>query len=209
MIRLGGVAGCFSYYGINYNISIRNCANYGSVTNSAAGRGNAYLGGIVGYCLDYSLSKAYIQNCLNHGPVTNKQKDITYHYIGGISGYSNGNTIIENCVSAGRISSSSGTNSIEAIIGSNKGVEITHCFWTNDVGYDSVLGYGGDDKVENTSKIEVNMTTVNSLNDYATNGNWSKWLLNKNNKTVTFKPTAKNGKKWRWVQAFITSYPPP
>ena len=42
-----------------------------------------------------------------------------------------------------------------------------------------------------TSQISLNTTTANNLNSY--NNSWNKWLLNTNNKSITFKV---NSGKW-------------
>ena len=140
---LGGIAGylCAS----NNDATVRNYANYGSVAHSGTVFGNARIGGIVRYSYGNSQNKVFIQNCLNYGTVTysGASRDL---YIGGILGStSSGTNNIENCVSTGKITSNTANNYIGSVVGyasSSTTTNITHCYWTSDVGCDKAYGSG-------------------------------------------------------------------
>ena len=176
---IGGIAGQ------PYESStIRNCVNYGSVTNSGIinEHTDVYIGGIAG---KYNGGTTiYIQNCANYGTITNNGESNDL-YMGGIIGENWLYVIIENCVSAGRIVNSkqaSGSNYIGSVIGHNTSeITITHCLWTSDVGYNNVYGYqesGSIVTVTNSSLKELTKETVDELNEYAEkNSTWNKWLM--------------------------------
>ena len=193
---LGGIAGYL--YASYKDVIVKNCANYGSITHS--GTVSSYypnIGGIVGYSSGSSAIKVFIQNCLNYGAITHNETASYSPRVGGILGQAwSGTNSIENCVSAGKITSNKAPSS--TIIGSIVGgiaystTTITHCYWTSDVGNYSVYGLnqsavGFDSE---TKQVELNTATVDSLNSY--NSSWNKWLLNTNNNAVTFK--VNNGK---------------
>ena len=63
-LYLGGIVG-------EPSGTVKNCANYGSVTYSGKSICYAYIGGIAGYFTGNSSNIfIYIQNCLNHGTIT-------------------------------------------------------------------------------------------------------------------------------------------
>ena len=66
-LYLGGIAGRLSVS--NKGITVRNCANYGSVTHSGTSS-DADIGGIAGGHSYGSSPSTYIQNCLNYGTIT-------------------------------------------------------------------------------------------------------------------------------------------
>ena len=79
---------------------------------------------------------------------------------------------------------------------------ITYSYWTSEVGSDKACGYIKEYE-RNTfivGLVNLNTTTVNTLNDYATRKKWNKWLLNINNKLVTL--NVNNGKR---LQSFFTA----
>ena len=179
------------------DVTVRNCANYGSVTHS----GNitntmhsAYIGGIAGYSWGSSSNKVFIQNSLNYGTVSHNGTTTGSLYIGGILGYSaSGTNSIENCVSGGKTTSNKASNYyIGSVVGQVRPstTTITHCYWSSDVGNYNVCGDGSPAVDTETSLVSLNTTTVDNLNSY--NSSWDKWLLNTNNKTVTF--NINNGK---------------
>ena len=96
-------------------------------------------------------------------------------------------------MSAGVIASNTTSKYIGAIIGNvYSTTNITNTFWTNDVGYNSSIG-SGTPKIDNeTAQAELNTTIVGKLNSYASSNSWNKWLLNKNNISVSFR--INNGK---------------
>ena len=191
-LYLGGIVGYL--YSSNNDIIVRNCANYGSVTHSGTAD-NARIGGIAGVSQGSSSIK-YIQNCLNYGAITYSGTTGT-PYIGGFLGYASGTNIFENCVSGGKITSNKEDSyyigSVVGGIGSSSStttVSITHCYWSSDVVNYNASGSGSATIDNETKEVTLNATTVNDLNSY--NSSWSKWLLNTNNKIVTFK--VNNGK---------------
>ena len=174
---------------------MRNCANYGSVTHSGTVQLNAYIGGIIGSSSGSSPNKVFIQNCLDYGAITHNGTTASTLDIGGILGRAYSGIInIENCVNGGKITSN---KQDKCYIGSVVGyvysstISITHCYWTSDVGCNNICGSGSSSIDPETKQVELNTTTVDSLNSY--NSSWSKWLLNTNNWTVTFKVNNGNG----------------
>ena len=194
-LSIGGIVGIASS-----SARIINCVNYGSVKypGSTTTYNNAYssIGGIVG-----SSTVVFIQNCANYGTITcNKTLTLaravsSYMYIGGIVGsVSRGNSIVTNCVSAGKVVVTSKeygtyTGSIvgyldpgsaairpmrETLIGSDEGkINITNCVWTGDV--TSNKNY--ESKQGNEAIKQLNVTTMYKLNEYAgKNIGWDKWF---------------------------------
>ena len=183
---LGGIAG--SLDSPSYTTTVKNCANYGSVTFSGKS-GDSNIGGITGISHGYSSSlKVSIYNCLNHGTITHSGTTTVSSHIGGISGYNQYSTF-DNCLSSGKITASGSaseryTGSVLGQVAS--GVSVTQCFWTSDVGYNSVSG-GGSPSVSSSNQIQISATTVGNLNSRASSKGWNKWLLNTNSAAVTFK----------------------
>ena len=107
---------------VDYNVTITNCYNTGSVI------GNNYVGGIVG------LSNASdIRNCHNAGVVTGSD------YVGGIIGYIYNPSLLENCYNTGSVIGSNDVGGIVGYAGSNTaitacGVETEQIFGNNNVG---------------------------------------------------------------------------
>ena len=137
----------------------------------------------------------YIQNCLNYGTITYNGTS-NFPVIGGVLGYTaSGTNNIESCVSGGRIVSNEERNkgSIFGSIYSNSdaNVNITHSYWTSDVNCTKVCDQGSPSTDSETSQVSLNTSTVDTLNSY--NTSWNKWLLNTNNKSVTFKVNSGKG----------------
>ena len=186
-LHLGGIAGLSAS---NNEAIVKNCANYGSVALSGTAGSPANIGGIVGYSWG-SSGKTYIQNCLNYGTIKCNGTTIRSLYIGGIIGQAYGTNNLENCVSGGKI-----TSNKQGYIGSVVGyvsptTNISHCYWTSDVGNYKACGDGSPTIDNETKDFSLSTTTVNSLNSY--NSSWSKWLLNTNNKSATFKVNSGKG----------------
>ena len=80
ILYLGGIAGYL--FASNKDTTVKNCANYGSVTYSGTVSSYAYIGGIVGFSGGSSSNKVFIQNCLNYGTITHSGT-LKYLYIGG------------------------------------------------------------------------------------------------------------------------------
>ena len=188
-LYIGGISGYLTTY--NKDITVRNCANYGSVTHSRTA-GSVYIGGIAGDSYGYLTNKVFVQNCLNYGTTNHNGVSSGTLYIGGIIGNVKGTNNIENCVSGGKITSNKASNYIGSVVGyADTDTTITHCYWSSDDGYNKACGSGTPTVDTETSQITLITTTVNSLNSY--NSSWNKWLLNTNNKIVTFKVNSGNG----------------
>ena len=178
-LYLGGIAGDLKYF--SFDIIVKNCANYGEAIFTGTG-GYPLIGGIVGSSWRSSTSGLIsIQNCINYGTLSNNT-EYSCQDVGGISGHIE-NTTIENCVSTGRIISNTGSDSfIGGVVGyvQSTGTIITHCLWTNDVGYDNMMDGYENLKVTNSSLITtLNTTTISEMNEYAekTEGTWSRWVM--------------------------------
>ena len=185
---------------------VKNCANYGPVTSSGPG-GVVYVGGIFGFTESYF--KKVVQNCFNYGTITHTGEATKELYIGGIFGHSF-YVNIENCLSAGRIESlylPNETFCYRSIIGEigSSGTYITHCYWTNGIGANRIHGTGWPRNVTETPEYPVDgVTAVDVLNERAKENGWNGWLLNTNNKSVSFKI---NGNKVLSLNSHVTLLP--
>lgn len=168
---LGGIAGELSSSG-SYEVIVNNCANYGHVLCSGVS-GTLYIGGIVGRSYGQSTAKNfYIQNSFNYGIITFAGVSLANAtYIGGIAGFGTNNDI-ENCLSAGKIDSNT-TGHIGSVTGDASAIDITHCFWTEDVGYGAE--YDSRTHVENSTVVTLNSTILDELNEYA--GVDTPWIM--------------------------------
>lgn len=168
---LGGIAGELSSSG-NYGVVVNNCANYGHIVCSGQS-GTIYIGGIAGRTYGQSLAKdLYVQNSFNYGTITfNGTSLADTVYIGGIAGFGCNNDI-ENCLSAGRIESNT-TGHISSITGDASSIDITHCFWTEEVGYN--ISYDSRTQVANSTVVTLNSTVLDELNEYA--GGDATWVM--------------------------------
>ena len=192
-LAIGGIVGQLEATG-----TVRSCANYGSVTHSGEANNYANIGGIIGWAGGSSTKK--IHNCLNYGTITHSGTTNNL-YLGGILGCAYDTNYLENCVSGGKISvtkSVSGSSYIGSVVGEihSGTTTVKHCYWTSDVGYNDVYGYKDSSVIVSidteTSQVTLNTETINNLNNYAVSNSWNKWLLNTNNKPVTFR--VNNGK---------------
>ena len=138
-----GVAGCINYGTVsglggdiggivgNQNAGIiLNCSNFGEVM------GTTNVGGVSGY----SRQNSYVVNCVNYSSVTGTVN------VGGVCGIVSNNssrssTSVLNSLNLGSVSSSSGSNVIGGISGTNDGVNASYgytasrveqCYWLYD-----------------------------------------------------------------------------
>ena len=132
-----------------------------------------------------------IYNCLNHGAITHNGTTLSTLYIGGLIGYTY-STIVENCVGAGKIttSNSSKASYIGVVVGrANAGTSIIHCLWTSDAGSYDVNGTGSSEVTTSSLITTLDATTMGDLNEYAeikNSSTWSKWaVLHLNGGTVS------------------------
>ena len=181
-IRLSGIVGR-----ILGSSSVRNCVNYGQITNIGFIENMLYIGGIVGTSAGSDATKS-IQNCINYGTITTNGPAHSL-YAGGILGNSFRDlTIIENCVSAGRIANFSEAviYYIKSVVGyhatSDAQTTISNCLWTSDVGYDDPLEANPNTtgfSVKDSSQIEeLNITVLNRMNEYSEkNSTFDRWVL--------------------------------
>ena len=173
---VGGIAGFATTYG--HPNTLKNCVNYGPVTQSGTSGSWTYISGIASAIEGSSTTTASIHNCLNYGTITHSgsSKNLV---IGGIAGNSY-YTTFGNCVNSGAISTNQESENIGGIVGQIYTYsEITHCFWTSDAG--DVSAYGVNKTrvdVTETSLVTLNQATLDELNEYASkNSSWSKWVM--------------------------------
>ena len=210
-LKLGGIAGQLSSSSSsssNHDSIVKNCANYGDITDSGESK-NSRIGGIIGHPWGSPESnRAYIYNCLNHGTITHEGTTSSYLNLGGIAGYTY-NTTIENCVSAGKISlltTASKNNYTGSIVGRvYDGTSISYTYFASDLSGYSKYGYIDSEPSEsntlsyNSTTFELNGTVsagsytgtslidaLNAAADYYALNDYSHWLLNKGNNAVTF-----------------------
>ena len=158
---VGGIVGY-----ANYNTTITNCYNKGSVTGSSS-----YVGGIVGYADSYSN----ITNCYNTGSVAGSSS-----YVGGIVGNASSSTIT-NCYNTGAVTLNStriGTYfvGVGGIAGDGNA---TNCYNTGTVTLNStgtgthyVGGIAGDGNATNCFNLgEVIGTGSGTINISGITGN--------------------------------------
>ena len=179
-LHLGGIAGEL-YSSYRYDSTMKNCANYGDLKHSGKSD-RSWIGGIAGEFYGYlPYNIVYIYNSLNYGIITHSGSTSNDLHLGGIAGQSH-HTVIENCMSAGKIEST-GTVSEISYIGNIVGyvyydVSITNCIWTNDVGCDVVNGTGTPNITDTSLITALNATTISELNEYAEkDGTWSRWAM--------------------------------
>ena len=160
----GGIVG-YPLCSSSYTVYLKNCANYG---------GNTWE--------ELWMNKwKYIQNCANYGSIIHDENTTGGLLIGGITGYSQ-STIIENCVSAGKIviSCSQSTIYSGSIVGYvTSNATINYCYYTSDVGI--TILYGTNSKLSSTetptTSSLLNSSLVGNLNTQATENGWNKRLL--------------------------------
>ena len=194
---LGGVAS--NLYPYSYDITVKNCANYGDVTHSGESS-RSCIGGIIG---DTGNSRAYIYNSLNQGAIKHNGKTTGEVNIGGIVGYTV-STTLENCVSAGKISFT-GTGNIGSIVGYIKSdTTINYCYFSSELnnhdkyGYiestsseSYVLSYNSTFELDESVSIGSYTSTslivaLNTYIEYYAISDFSHWFLNKDINTVNF-----------------------
>lgn len=177
---LGGIVGSLSASD-DFEATVRNCANYGSVANSGDCR-RLYIGGIVGY----TYRRARVQNSLNYGTLSTSGVVTDKSYVGGIAGEGDYILFVENCLSAGAVSVSGASTLTGGIIGlASRYNSVNHSFWTSDLGLD--LSGGGTPTTDaETSQVSVGTELLGKLNGYASSSSWNRWILNANDTSVSF-----------------------
>ena len=210
-VYLGGIAGSFSssslYSTSKCDISVKNCANYGSIIHSGYNT-HSFIGGIVGNA-DFMGNK-YLQNCANYGTITHSGTTTNTLNIGGIVGWSY-YISLENCLSAGRITSNNTngkgtTGSITGCISGSGNVNITYCYFTSDVGVYKISGEGTPSNMTGTptSASVADSTLIDNLNSQVTTENgFNQWVFNPNS-TVSLN---KNNAHWLSSQSKVILLP--
>ena len=188
-LLLGGFAGFVSTYEA-FGAYIKNCVNYGTVTDSGS-KGGSNIGGIVGI-LETSYDNKYVQNCLNYGTIVHRGTITNELNIGGIVGFGK-HAQIENCLNSGEISllTSGSTNHCGNIVGKiEEAVSTNYCFWTSNTNCENLCGDGDPTSMTGSSSSSTDTASaVESLNAHSSslpNERWNGWILNTNNKNVTF-----------------------
>lgn len=91
--------------GASYGLTIKDCYNTGSMTNSnyaADGR----MGGIAGFATSSATAPVLIENCYNTGNVLDTKEAVVSSYAGGILGNSDGDDVtVKNSVALGLLAS--------------------------------------------------------------------------------------------------------
>ena len=171
---IGGIAGAL--VSTKNPITAKNCVNYGTVLDSGT-NGFAFIGGVVGSPQRDSVLSigVYVQNCINYGSLIQSGTTSKLR-AGGISGlvvYGN----FENCLSAGAITVK-GHEYVGSIVGYVEASSLSHCYWTNDVRYNSPAGFSETTLEDNTYQIsQINTTTRDKLNEYSEAKGFAKWLM--------------------------------
>ena len=197
---LGGIVGYLS--SSSHESTVKNCVNYGSIVKSGTTGYWSYIGGIVGHTTGSYYN--YIYNCLNYGSITHSGPTARELRLGGIVGYSQ-YTYIENCVSAGKITSLNNLTFIGSIVGRViSDTYISYCYHSDELSGFAVYGTGTPSSASYVSRY--NSTTfnlaqtvstegysgtslidiLNANSDYYTLRDYSHWLLNKGSNTVSF-----------------------
>ena len=207
--HMGGIAGML-YASDPNEATVKNCANYGSITH-AGQSSTTYLAGIVGF-FDGSSLNGHVQNCLNSGFIAHNGTSAQL-YLGGILGIIYGYSDMDNCLSSGTIWSNQlkqTTNSIGSIAGYLRYTLVTHCFWTADVGEFEPYGdKSSTSTVTDSFLVQPNITTLSELNNRTSqNSTWNKWLYNPygTGSTVSF---SVNGGKTFFVSTALMLFPKP
>ena len=121
--------------------TVENCYNTGSVS------GSDYVGGVVGYNVDFDGYSASVENCYNTGSVTVTGSD---GRVGGVVGQ-NYNGTVENCYNTGSVTVTGSDGRVGGVVGQNFNGSITNCYYQIDKG--ATVGIGNETTAD-TSKAE-------------------------------------------------------
>ena len=195
---LGGVAGYISVHSDAYEGVVRNCANYGAVSNT--GR-SAYVsvGGVLGQLTGREHSSSIVQSCLNYGAVSQTGSVEEILMVGGVAGYLVFSSI-EGCANMGDITVSvPQLNSKLRVVGSVGGAlwksSAASCFWPASSKYGGFHTELGEEERKTVESFDENFTlgsggstttVVAALNAYAEGmQDFSRWYLNPSRNSVT------------------------
>ena len=202
---IGGIVGNLVYDG--FDPELYNCVNMGDIHTEDGVISDLYIGGIVGY-ID-GKDSSYVLNCLNLGDVTVSKKNNDWAFLGGIVGEVNKGYIF-NSVNMGKfyvIPDGTGAGILsQEIVGTLEG-NVFNCYSQNmtfntTIKSDDYFGCGVFDENymllneatvgEYTGKSLI--SALNAFTDVFYFYEMSRWLLNKNEKVLSFLPS-KNNKK--------------
>jgi len=153
----GGLVGD-QFYG-----TITTCCSTGSVASTASSNFSySYAGGLLGV-----QDSSSVANCYSTGSVTSDTSStLCYTYSGGLIGYqyNDSDVIIQNCYSAGVVSTSGTLTYKGGFLGyyGGKGT-ITACFWDTDTSDANDFGSGSSTSV--TGKSTDDMQTLSTFTD--------------------------------------------
>ena len=208
-VVLGGIVGEIGSYGPTG--TVRNCVNYGTISFTGAAD-STILGGIVGLNAAEMGLATYvtkIYNCLNYGIIMHSGTSRYRLKIGGVIG-SIGNGIVEvdNIVNMGPISVNNGgfyrEDNIGTLVGLFYNTKMTNSYWVTDSKYDVVgKNYESSSLTQCSNFTSATFTLMESVKvgsysgksliqalnagaDAHSSEKYSKWVLNKNNKAVSF-----------------------
>lgn len=200
---VGGVLGCFIKSDDSTYLSIKNCANYGTITFKNE---NAIIGGIIGFSNNSGVDrdKVTIKNCLHAGNLNannlgSSSNPSNYLYLGGIIGYSN-MVSLDNCVSLGF--SSLGSLSFGGICGFMVNTSLSYCFWDEMRNYSMTINQSNIIKKSydfSSTTLELSgafetgnyagrllVPHLNQRADIFHSESYSHWFSNENSNEVSF-----------------------
>lgn len=199
---MGGISG-YIYSSSNYTSVTKNCANYGLLTQTGKTT-YTYMGGISGRFDGYSETskRMIVQNCVNTAIIAGLGTTTGWLFLGGICGH--GYYVeVSSCLNSGNIAAGTTSDHIGNIVGKNYESTITHCFWNDGSKY-NVYGTNYNGVVsqsmsysESTYKLNESVTigrysgdnlmdTLNAISSYYTLLDYSHWVLNSNEKPISF-----------------------
>ena len=207
-VHMGGIVG--QSYGWGHTTTVRNCANYGTITFS--GRADStHMGGVAGSISMHTTSpkgSVVLHNCLNYGRVqhlgtTNKTLNVGGVFGANFDGYDD----LDSLVNLGSVAVNARTGDRKECVGSLAGalygVALTHSYWVNGTGHPAAGLFSGS-TLEQSSSFDGKSFTLDTpvrVGEYAGTSlvkalnagaglnatrKYSQWLLNRNSKAVTF-----------------------
>ena len=196
-LSIGGIVG-------QSQESVKNCANFGTITVSGAAD-EVQVGGISGNPVQKTVLK-----CINYGDIVYNGNSNTL-CMGGILGSINSGTSIKNCVSIGEISVAgtvNGNSSVGAVVGNLYDYStVIDCYWDDSINYPCYGSKGDNSKISNISSFNSNTLQLNKI---VTAGEYTgKSLINALNAFTSTEANlsqwAENGNAPRGVSFFINN----
>lgn len=152
----GGIAGCVK------TGKVDSCVFAGAIHSApGTGKSNKYVGGIMGGPDGDSFS-AQITNCLFAGYINTNDT-----FVGGIAGLLGPGSVVDGCISVGKIERTGSANNVGAILGYLSGTgnqAITNCYYSAELGLDLYCDGDAGSVVETTgSKVLPTQCVRNSM----------------------------------------------